>query len=256
MRTTSWLLAIVALTAGIACAQQEPSTAPGAAPEQASAPTPDKDGVYRAQPGLDAPYLVSPAQAAWPDGVDPAGPGRLVRFTAVIGTDGAVQKLDVIQPEGDPSEDAAAAAVKQSKFAPGMLNGNAVPVLVCVRVPFFHVRPAIPRIQNCPQPGSGGGMSNAIRLPPGTAPPRPIYLPNPEYSDEARKKKIQGVVLISLTVNEQGQPTDLHVEKSLGYGLDERALACVAQYRFQPATKRDGTPVAAHIVVEVSYRLY
>jgi TonB family protein len=260
MRQTHGLPAILLLTAGVFTAvtlSAQQGVAPGST-ESASAPTPDKNGVYTAGPGLDAPYLTSPAMAVWPSSADAAEPARLVRLTAVISADGTVQTLNVIQPNGSPYEQSAEDAVKQSKFAPGMLNGTAVPVLVCVRVPFFNLRPAIPRLQNCPQPGEHqlGGPPNPFRLPPGTTPPRATYAPNPEYSDQARRKKIQGTVLISLTVNEQGLPTDLHVERSLGYGLDENALGCVSQYRFQPARDRDGNPVAAHISVEVSYRLY
>lgn len=93
-------------------------------------------------------------------------------------------------------------------------------------------------------------------MPPGVTPPRPTQTGNPEYSDEARKKHIEGTVLISTLVNEQGMPTDIRVEKGIGYGLDENAMRSVSQYRFQPATDRDGHPVPVRIAVEVSFRLY
>jgi TonB family protein len=257
MRKTLSFLAILTLTAAIppslAHSQQDP-----AQDQTTTAPIPGKDGVYQPGPGIDPPYLTSPAMATYPDGATSTDIPAIVRFTAVIAADGSLQSLTVIHPARDAYDAAATAAIRQSKFAPGALNGNPVPVLVCIRVPFFHLRPAIPRLQNCPQPGDLGAMQNrnALRLPPGSKPPRPIYQPNPEYSDQARKKKIQGTVLITLTVDEQGQPTDLHIEKSLGYGLDEKALDCVSQYRFQPATKPDGTPVPAHIAIEINFRLY
>ena len=60
---------------------------------------------------------------------------------------------------------------------------------------------------------------------------------------------------MSALVNEEGNPIDLRVEKSLGYGLDEKALDCVSQYQFR-AAMRDGHPVAQRITIEVSFKLY
>jgi protein TonB len=73
-------------------------------------------------------------------------------------------------------------------------------------------------------------------------------------SDEARRERIEGVVLISTTVNEQGMPTEIRVERPAGHGLDENAVAAVSQYRFRPATL-DGKPIAVRIRIEVSFRL-
>lgn len=260
MRKTLSFLAILTLTAAIPLshAQQDPAPDQTSAPAAQAAPTPDKDGVYQNVPGIDPPYLTSPAMATYPDGATAADIPAIVRFTAVIAADGSLQSLTLVRPARDAYDAAATAAVRQSKFAPGALSGNPVPVLVCIRVPFFHLRPAIPRLENCPQPGTLGAIEerNALRLPPGSRPPRPLYRPNPEYSEQARRKRIQGVVLISLTVDEQGRPTNLHIEKSLGYGLDEKALDCVSQYRFHPATQPDGTPIPAHITIEINFRLY
>jgi TonB family protein len=283
MRKTQALLAILTLTAAIpipcAHAQQDPAQESATVPT--TSPTPDQDGVYQLGPGIAPPYITSPAQAAWPannnapantttptapappenpippgtpGGPVPHAPGRLVHFIAVIGADGSVAKLDFVMSRNSPFEAPAAAAIRQTLFAPGTLNGSPVPVRVCMMVPFVGSQPAIPRIQNCP--AHGFSARSPFALPPGIRPPRPTYQPNPEYSDQARKKKIQGSVLISLTVDEQGQPTNLHLERSLGYGLDEKALDCVSQYRFEPATKPDGTPVPAHIAIEVSFHLY
>jgi len=89
----------------------------------------------------------------------------------------------------------------------------------------------------------------------GVTAPRPLYDPDPEYSDAARKAKFQGSVLLWLVVGSNGRPRDIRVQRSLGMGLDEKALAAVSQWRFQPATL-NGQPVAVQINVEVSFRLY
>jgi TonB family protein len=254
VRSAACLLLPVALGAPFALAQDStPAATPASGNPQTSAPpVPDKDGVYHQGPGVDAPYLTSPAMAAVPDGADLSRP-RIVHFTAVIAADGSVARLDVIAPQGDALETAAAAAVQQSKFAPGTVNGNPVPVEVCGRVPFIHVQPAIPRLGPCLPSGAAGP---AFRMPPGVTPPRATYTAIPEYSEQARKKKINGTVLISTLVNEQGEPTDIRVEKGIGYGLDERAVQSVSQYRFQPAVDRDGKPVAVRIAIQVTFRLY
>jgi periplasmic protein TonB len=89
----------------------------------------------------------------------------------------------------------------------------------------------------------------------GVTAPRPIYDPDPEYSDAARRAKYQGSVLLWLVVGPNGRPRNLRVQRSLGMGPDEKALDAVSQWRFQPATL-NGQPIAVQINVEVSFRLY
>jgi len=89
----------------------------------------------------------------------------------------------------------------------------------------------------------------------GIKPPRAIYQPNPEYTDKARKKKLNGVVVVSLIVTPEGTARDVKVVKSLDDGLDKNAVAAVSTWRFDPATK-DGKPVAVRVPVEVQFRLY
>jgi TonB family protein len=91
-------------------------------------------------------------------------------------------------------------------------------------------------------------------LPSDIRPPVPIKTINAQYSPEARLKKIQGPVLLSLVVNENGTPESPRVIKSLGYGLDENAIDAAMQYRFHPAT-RAGKPVAVRITVDVNFKI-
>jgi periplasmic protein TonB len=85
--------------------------------------------------------------------------------------------------------------------------------------------------------------------------PRAIFDPDPEYSEEARHQKSQGSVILWLVVDPQGRPRDIRLQRSLGMGLDERAMAAVSKWRFQPATL-NGQPVAVQINVEVTFRLF
>jgi protein TonB len=77
---------------------------------------------------------------------------------------------------------------------------------------------------------------------------------DPEYSDEARKAKLQGVVELSVEINASGQVTNVRVIRSLGLGLDERAVEAVRQWKFRAATV-DGKPVSTRAMVEVNFRL-
>src|SRR5438309_860395 len=104
--------------------------------------------------------------------------------------------------------------------------------------------------------GRGGGIGGGVfRVGGGVSAPRVIFQPDPEYSEEARKAKYQGVCVLSLIVGPDGKPRDLKVSRSLGLGLDEKAIQAVNQWKFEPALK-DGKPVAVAINVEVQFRLY
>lgn len=105
-------------------------------------------------------------------------------------------------------------------------------------------------------PGNGGGAGGgSYRVGGGVSAPRAIYAPDPEYSDEARQAKYQGKVLLWIVVGPDGRPRDVRVARSLGMGLDEKAIEAVRKWRFEPSML-DGHPVAVQVNVEVSFRLY
>jgi protein TonB len=89
----------------------------------------------------------------------------------------------------------------------------------------------------------------------GVTAPRFLHRADPQYSPEARKKKIQGIVLLSLIVNKDGRTEEIKVIRGLGHGLDEKAVECARQWEFAPAEK-DGVPVAVFVNVEVNFHLY
>jgi TonB family protein len=105
-------------------------------------------------------------------------------------------------------------------------------------------------------PGEGGGTGGGIfHVGGGVSPPRPIYQPEPEFSEEARKAKYQGVCTLALVVGTDGRPSNIRVQNSLGMGLDEKAIETVRTWKFEPAMK-DGHPVRVEIAVEVDFHLY
>jgi periplasmic protein TonB len=104
-------------------------------------------------------------------------------------------------------------------------------------------------------PGEGGGFGGGVfRVGGGVSQPVAIYRVEPEYSEEARKAKFQGTVVLQIVVDERGLPRDLKVIRALGLGLDERAMEAVQKWRFRPATK-DGKAVPVYAQVEVNFRL-
>jgi periplasmic protein TonB len=104
-------------------------------------------------------------------------------------------------------------------------------------------------------PGSGGGMGGgAYRIGGDVSAPQLISKVEPEYSEEARKAKFSGSVLLSIVVDEHGLPRDIKVIRPLGLGLDEKAVEAVSRWRFRPGVK-GGRPVATQAQVEVNFRL-
>jgi len=89
---------------------------------------------------------------------------------------------------------------------------------------------------------------------PSVTAPAIIFKKNPEYSEEARKAKYQGIVVLEVEVDTSGLPSNIRVVRSLGLGLDEKAIEAVKQWRFRPGRK-NGYPVAATTQVSVDFRL-
>src|SRR3984885_2690615 len=106
-------------------------------------------------------------------------------------------------------------------------------------------------------PGTGGNAVGGVyQIGGGVSAPIAIFTPEAEFSDEARRAKYQGVCLISLIVDAQGNPQDPRVIRALGMGLDEKALEAVRKYKFKPAMKDGRTPVPVRITIEVNFRLF
>jgi periplasmic protein TonB len=102
-------------------------------------------------------------------------------------------------------------------------------------------------------PDDGGGatvVSAAGRI---TAPTL-LYKVEPEFSEEARKAKYQGIVVLTIEVGEDGRAHSFQVVQGLGLGLDEKAIEAVTQWKFRPA-QRNGRPVRAAATIEVNFRL-
>jgi TonB family protein len=102
--------------------------------------------------------------------------------------------------------------------------------------------------------GPGAGGAGVFSVGNGVTPPELVSKVEPEYSEEARKAKYSGSVLLSIVVNTDGKAEDIRVMKSLGMGLDEKAIEAVQKWRFRPG-KNKGVPVKVKAQIEVNFRL-
>jgi len=88
----------------------------------------------------------------------------------------------------------------------------------------------------------------------GVTAPRLVRKVEPQYSEEARKARLNGTVLLYAVVHPDGRARDMRVLRSLGLGLDENAIAAVGQWEFQPGEK-EGKTVSVAATIEVNFRL-
>lgn len=106
-------------------------------------------------------------------------------------------------------------------------------------------------------PGIGGGTGGGYFRPGtgGVGYPSCAYCPDPKYSEEARKAKYQGTVVLQAVITPDGRATEIQVVKGPGLGLEEKAVEAVKQWRFKPAMGPGGKPVPVIVPIEVTFRL-
>jgi periplasmic protein TonB len=179
------------------------------------------------------------------------------------------------------------------QFAPPALPRNPNPVLVAeasllgspdIQLPSAnldrHGNPLASLISDSEGPGTGGGMGNGngtglgdsngagfgpgeyagyggdvFQAGHGVGYPICAYCPDAKYSDEARKAKFQGLVVLTLVVLPDGHPARIQVVSGPGLGLDEEAVKAVSNWRFRPALGPDRRLVATRISIELQFRL-
>jgi periplasmic protein TonB len=107
--------------------------------------------------------------------------------------------------------------------------------------------------------GRGGGIGDGVGpyvVGNGVTEPEVIYKPLPPYTEEARKARTEGILVLSAIIRANGTVDGFRVIKSLGYGLDESAINTIAtKWKFRPGTLK-GRPVDVVANIEVTFRLY
>ena len=110
-------------------------------------------------------------------------------------------------------------------------------------------------------PSSTGGQfgtapfqGDAMQLGDGVSRPVPIFQPEPPYTEDARQRRIQGVVILQGIIDENGEVRNLTVVKGLPFGLDRNTLETVYQWKYKPAVF-EGKPVAVHQYFRINFSL-
>ncbi len=182
----------------------------------------------------------------------------VVVLHAVISKEGKVEQLSVVS--GPPMlQQSAIDAVQQWTYRPFLLDGQPVEVESTINVNYtFGGKGA-----ESSGIGAGSGPELPITLPDGetvrniggvVTPPAVIRQVAPTFSEEARKAKFGGTVLVGLIVDSQGIPEHVHIIRGVGMGLDENAVEAVKQYHFRPAME-DGKPVPVALNVQVNFKI-
>jgi TonB family protein len=145
--------------------------------------------------------------------------------------------------------------------------------LVCCAFLFAQSNPASPE-QKREAPASSGSPPAERHSPPpiltqicGEKTPPPcataphvVFAPDPEYSEDARNARYQGTCVLRMIVGTDGKAHDIRVARTVGHGLDEKAIEAVKQWIFEPAMlfeppTREGKPVPVQINAEITFRL-
>jgi TonB family protein len=253
---------------------------PFLAAQQPAAPS-----VYYAGPGVTAPELL-PAKLIHAASGHCNKFDRTVLVSAVVDATGAPRDVSLIHPPGTDLDKIATNIATADRFKPATYNGAPVSTSISIelkiyscietstnesgqRVYSLQLRTLPDQKVDLQQPPSKDGALEIAGSPPASGDPSsapyhvnhdvtaPVLLKSveAELSERAREEKISGICLISLIVDANGMPQDVHVIRSLEPTLDESAVNAVRQYRFKPAMHR-GAPVAVIITIEVNFRLY
>jgi len=174
-----------------------------------------------------------------------------VTVDVIIDAHGTPVRPTVKTPVGMGLDESAIEAVLKSKFEAAHIKstGKPVPTLISIDIPF----------QPNKAPNTEGADRSALkieRIGGDISAPVLIAQDDLQFGEEVNKVKLQGPIEVQLTVDAQGMPQNVKLVHPLGSGLDEKALEVTKSYRFKPAHRKDGSPVAVMITAELHYHFY
>ena len=186
-----------------------------------------------------------------------------------IEKDGRLTGMKLVQSSGDATlERAAWAGITASspfRSLPEPFTGQSLALRF-----HFHYNPAQRGHFTLVGPASASGNAESggaplepqtyngepvYRVGNGVTAPKGTYMPNPEYTERARKKKLRGTVILAIIVTPEGNVGDAKVVRGFDPEMDQNALNTVRTWKFEPTTK-DGKPVAVAINVEATFNLF
>ena len=217
---------------------------------------PDENAVFYAGPEITTPKLVRTISVPYPSEIESKRIQGMTVLAMVIDAKGVPEHIQVLHSHGDAFDQASISGVQQSTFDPGMMDGKPVPVWIDVRVVFRANRSAaIPQVlitERDLAPPAESLLEDKHHQPLSYTPPYPIHTVDADFADPFTRHPWVQVAVVEVMVSESGVPTDVHVRRGLGFGLDEKAAAAVWRYRFLPATSH-GKAVAARRSVMVDF---
>jgi len=267
---------------GVACVPIAAQNTKADAELAAHVPLAGASRVFFSAPGLVPPEMIPLAEMPPTSGKCHDKVTGAVQVALVVDRGGHARNVYLESALGNELDRLAVTVAGLDRFKPGTLNGTPVETGAildirmegCIdkakdasgkKISTIHLRslpqqglsPAVEPDQPVylrPEP-SLQEKSRIFKVGSGIVAPKPIKFREAEFSDYARQKKIQGVCMLTLTVDEHGLPKDIHVVRSVEPSLDEKAMEAVYDYRFKPAML-NGNPVPVSLSVEVSFRLY
>lgn len=236
-----------------------PSATPALETQQTAAPV-------RVSSDLLAPYLLHKTRPKYPAVAQTARVQGTVTLAAIIRQDGRVGEITA--KKGHPMlVPPAIEAVRQWRYRPYLVDGKATEVQTEIAVRFRLTPPTpaaaaapVPAAPGPAKPAPSGGQADPSLYPqlpstdPHITPPRTLYAQRPEYTEQARQARLQGIVVLTAVIENDGRVGDVHVVQSLGMGLDEKAIAAVRKSKFAAATK-DGKAMAVRMKITVNFVL-
>ena len=273
MRVLSAVVLFVGLGTSLSEGQQAAPSAPQAKQDAESA----RVKVYAVGPDVTAPELLPLSPV--PDLVEKCGKktdGKVV-LSVLVDTVGHPRNIMFLKPLGTDLDKLALKIAAADHFKPGTRDGAPAVIAqsleiglkVCVDSKKDDVGNKTSWLQLRSQPVQklgnispttekavlAKGDATLNRIGGKVSPPVLLKLVDAELSDEAKHADRGGICIITVLIDEHGMPQDFRVVRDPGYGLAEKALEAVRQYRFKPAMKED-EPVKVRMNVEVEFHIY
>ena len=215
-----------------------------------AAPQPESAKPVRVSAGVMAGQVLSHVNPIYPPDAKAAHVEGAVVLHAVISKTGEVRDLYVVSGP-DELQASALDAIGQWIYKPYLLNGQPTEVETTITV---NYKLDDPRDSQSQDDESASGVVPR-KIGGGVSAPVLIYSAAPEYTEQAKKDKVGGTVLVNFWVDEQGMTKHVHVRRGVGDGLDEKAVEAVKQYRFKPAME-GGKPVLVEMNSEVNFKIF
>jgi TonB family protein len=240
------------------------------APTPLTAATPDSSTVYDVESDVTAPQLLPRAPSTGEAQQCKKLDGSIM-IGLVVDAQGNPLDIHLFRPGTTDLDKLATSVVEADRFAPGMRNGSPVSVAVRDEVTFETCDEAgrnnsdetlSPSLRSMPlqtfraRDATYGFGTGAYNVGSRISAPVLTHGVTAKFTDEARRAHYQGICVIALIVDAQGNPQNIHVVRTLGMGLDEKAMEAIRKYKFKPALKDGKTPVPVMITVEVDFHLY